>query len=151
MPKPQAVRRHPVSIFVVFLLIALSTVCVLGGSAVAQSKGSKVVVKKAKVRGKTILTNVGGHTLYSLSSETHGKFDCTKSSGCLSIWHPLKIAGGVKPTGPVKLGTVKRPDGGIQVTYKGLPLYTFTEDKRPGQIKGQGVKDVGTWHAAVVP
>lgn len=70
-----------------------------------------------------------------------------------AIWHPLKIAGGVKPTGPgpVKLGTIKRPDGGIQVTYKGLPLYTFTEDKRPGQIKGQGVKDVGTWHAAVAP
>ena len=48
-------------------------------------------------------------------------------------------------------GHCKWRHSGIQVTYKGLPLYTFTEDKRPGQIKGQGVKDVGTWHAAVAP
>ena len=89
--------------------------------------------------------------MYSLSVETHGKFICTKSSGCLALWHPLRVAAGVKPTGPVRLGTVNRPDGGVQVTYRGRPLYSFVEDKRPGQIKGEGVKDVGTWHAVSVP
>jgi hypothetical protein len=33
----------------------------------------------------------------------------------------------------------------MQVTYKGTPLYTFTGDQQPGDTKGQGIKDVGTW------
>ena len=151
MPKPQAFRRHPTSIFAIFLLIAVCAVGVLAGSAAAGGKGSKTVVRKTKIGGRAILTTTGGHTLYSLSVETHGRFICTKSSGCLALWHPLRVAAGVKPTGPVKLGTVDRPDGGVQVTYRGRPLYSFVEDKRPGQIKGEGVKDVGTWHAVSVP
>ena len=50
----------------------------------------------------------------------------------------------------VTLGTVTRPEDKIQVTYKGLPLYTFTADKKRGQVKGDGLKDVGTWHPASV-
>jgi hypothetical protein len=42
---------------------------------------------------------------------------------------------------------VKRPDGTEQVTYKGMPLYTFAHDTAPGQANGQGIKDVGTWTA----
>jgi hypothetical protein len=48
----------------------------------------------------------------------------------------------------VKLGTVKRPDGRIQVTYHGRPLYSFAEDVKPGETNGDGFKDVGTWHPA---
>ena len=43
---------------------------------------------------------------------------------------------------------VRRPDGRTQVTYRGRPLYTFTEDTKPGDVKGNGFKDVGTWLAA---
>jgi len=28
---------------------------------------------------------------------------------------------------------------------RSVPLYTFTGDQKPGETKGQGVKDVGTW------
>ena len=151
MSKSQAVRSPRASVTATVLLIIATALVGLGASgAAAGGTGSKVVVKEAKVKGKTILTATNGHTLYSLSVEKHGKFDCTKSSGCTALWHPLKVAAGVKPKGPVKLGTVKRPEGGIQVTYRGLPLYTFIEDKRAGQIEGEGVKDVGTWHAASV-
>jgi len=48
------------------------------------------------------------------------------------------------------LGTVKRPDGTEQVTYKGEPLYTFAQDKEAGEANGQGIKDVGTWSAITV-
>ncbi len=151
MSKSHAVRSPRASVTATVLLIVATALVGLGASgAAAGGTGSKVVVKEAKGKGKTILTATNGHTLYSLSVEKHGKFDCTKSSGCTALWHPLKVAAGVKPKGPVKLGTVKRPEGGIQVTYRGLPLYTFIEDKRAGQTEGEGVKDVGTWHAASV-
>jgi predicted lipoprotein with Yx(FWY)xxD motif len=103
------------------------------------------------VKGRSLLATTGGRTLYSLSVERHGKFDCTMASGCLEIWRPLTVAPGVMPKGPVALGTVRRPEGQLQVTYKGLPLYTFSGDKKPRQVKGEGLKDVGTWHAAVAP
>jgi predicted lipoprotein with Yx(FWY)xxD motif len=93
----------------------------------------------------------GPKTLYTLSAERHGKFICTEASGCTGIWHPLTVASGVVPKGPVKLGTIKRPEGTVQVTYRGLPLYTFASDKKRGQVKGEGLKDVGTWHAAFLP
>lgn len=100
--------------------------------------------------GQTILTTTRGFTLYSLSAETNGRFICT-DSGCLSAWHPLEVPAGVRPVGPVALGTVRRPDGGIQATYHGHPLYSFGGDTAPGQANGVGLMDVGTWGAVPVP
>ena len=100
--------------------------------------------------GKTVLTTLKGHTLYSLSAETHGTFICTDSA-CLSVWHPLLVPAGVRPIGPVKLGTVTRPEGRTQVAYHGHPLYSFGGDTAPGQTNGQGLMDVGTWGAVTVP
>jgi len=95
----------------------------------------------------SLLTTTKGRTLYSLSAEKHGRFICTAS--CLSVWHPLVVPAGAKPTGPVRLGTIERPDNGAtQVTYKGRPLYRFGGDTKPGQTNGDGIKDVGTWHPA---
>ena len=39
-----------------------------------------------------------------------------------------------------RLGTVRRPDGGTQLTYRGLPLYTFTQEG-PGELSGNGFTD----------
>ena len=114
-------------------------------------KAKKVQLKAVKSAGRSILATSTGDTLYSLSAEKNGKFVCTKASGCLALWHPLMVPVGATLTGPVKLGTIKRPEGGIQATYHGLPLYSFAADTKPGQVKGQGLKDVGTWHAATVP
>jgi predicted lipoprotein with Yx(FWY)xxD motif len=96
-----------------------------------------------------VLVDARGMTLYHLSAEQNGKFICT-SSACLQVWHPL-IASAGTPGGSIgSLGTVKRPDGTEQVTYKGMPLYTFASDRQPGDVKGQGIKDVGTWTAVTV-
>ena len=144
-----------------FLLLCLAAVAAIGlGVAVAAAgkpsgparAATMRVVKKAhnKRLDRTILVNRKGRTLYSLSAEKNGKFIC-KNSGCLSVWHPLTVPAGVTPTGPVKLGTIIRPDASTQVRYRGLPLYSFDGDTKPGQVKGEGIKDVGTWHAARVP
>ncbi len=110
----------------------------------SSNSSSAVVVKSASNSLGTILVNSQGMTLYHLSGEVNGKFICTSTS-CLGVWHPL-IASSGAPGGEVgSLGTVKRPEGTMQVTYKGTPLYTFTGDQQPGETKGQGIKDVGTW------
>ena len=121
-----------------------------GSTPTTGGAGSKRVAKALHLGGRILLTTTSGRTLYSLSAERHGKFICTEVSGCTAIWHPLTIAAGVTPQGPVKLGTIQRPEGTVQVTYRGLPLYTFTADKKRGQVKGDGLKDVGTWHPASV-
>jgi predicted lipoprotein with Yx(FWY)xxD motif len=114
-------------------------------AAQTSSSSSGAVVKTASSSLGTILVNSQGMTLYHLSGEQGGKFICT-GSACLGVWHPLIAAPGATPSGAVSsLGTVKRPEGTLQVTYKGTPLYTFTQDKQAGETNGQGIKDVGTW------
>lgn len=132
----------------VALLLALALVVGAVAVPTALARGSKTVVGEAHAPSlhKTVLTNTKGLTLYSLSVEKNGKFICTGS--CTSTWIPLTVSAGTKPKGPVALGTIKRPEGKIQVTFKGLPLYTFDGDSAKGQANGEGFKDVGTWHAA---
>jgi predicted lipoprotein with Yx(FWY)xxD motif len=102
-------------------------------------------VKTASSSLGTILVDSRGMTLYHLSGEQNGKFICT-STACLGVWHPLIAPSSGAPSGEVgSLGTVKRPEGTLQVTYKGAPLYTFTGDQQSGETKGKGIKDVGTW------
>jgi predicted lipoprotein with Yx(FWY)xxD motif len=159
MERISSIKQPRLWIRAVILAAAATTALCLAacGSSDATAKqsaraqgASKAVVKQAQneVLGKTVLTNNKGLTLYSLSVEKNGRFVCA-DPGCLSLWHPLLVPAGRKPTGPVPLGTVRRPKGGgIQVTYRGRPLYHFVEDAKPGEANGEGFKDVGTWHAA---
>jgi predicted lipoprotein with Yx(FWY)xxD motif len=132
-------------------LVAVVAAIVIGVIAVRSSAGGdgKSVVKTEHVGGRTLLANRQGRTLYHLSVERRGHFICTNGS-CLALWKPLVVARGTKPTGARSLGTVKRPDGRLQVDYKGGPLYTFVQDRKPGDMKGDGFKDVGVWHAVLV-
>ena len=122
-------------------VIAIATVG-LADAAAPMGAVTKRVVKKAHNRklGRTILVNLKGHTLYSLSAEKHGRFICTDST-CLSVWHPLKVPSGTTPTGPVKLGTIKRPDGSTQVRYRGLPSIRSTATASRGRT---GARDSRT-------
>jgi predicted lipoprotein with Yx(FWY)xxD motif len=95
-----------------------------------------------------ILVNGSGKTLYHYASEKKNAVKCTGS--CARTWPPLLIGAGAKPVAAPGvtaslLGTVKRPDGKLQVTYKGLALYLYAGDKKAGDVKGQGTS--GIWHA----
>ena len=115
----------------------------------ASSGGATTTVVKTasnSTLGATVLVNDQGRTLYHLSAEHGGKFICN-SAACVATWPPLLASAAGTPTGSVSgLGTVKRPNGALQVTYNGEPLYTFSHDKA-GEANGQGIKDVGTWTA----
>lgn len=144
--RPKIPHPRPLPIRIGLLAIAALALLLPAGALAGQSKQVAKESENTALKEMVLTTNKG-KTLYSLSVEKHGKFICT--GGCLSVWKPLVVPAGVTPKGPVKLGTVKRPDGRTQVTYKGRPLYSFNADK-PGEANGEGLKDVGTWHAAKV-
>jgi predicted lipoprotein with Yx(FWY)xxD motif len=118
-------------------------------SGTANGMSKQLVVRTANnpTLHEKVLVNRRGMTLYSLSVEQRGKFICTDKV-CLSLWTPLVVPKGTTPTGALHLGTVRRPDGRVQVSYRGRPVYTFTEDRKPGDVKGNGFKDVGVWRPA---
>jgi predicted lipoprotein with Yx(FWY)xxD motif len=130
-------------IFALVAVLAISAVI----APMALARGSKTVAGEATAPSlhQTVLTNTKGLTLYTLSGEVNGKFICTGT--CLKSWPPLTVSPGTKPIGPVKLGTIQRPEGKTQVTYKGMPVYTFSGDSKKGEANGNGLKDVGVWHA----
>jgi predicted lipoprotein with Yx(FWY)xxD motif len=116
---------------------------------VPSSQASRPVVRSAVNQrlGAEVLVDSEGLTLYHLAGEQQRRLICT-SAACLHVWHPLAAAPSARLHARVPaLGTVKRPDGTAQVTYRGMPLYTFAADSAPGQIHGQGVMDLGRWTA----
>jgi len=86
------------------------------------------------IAGKTVLTAqlYDGNALhdfpvYSLSSDTASKSEC--NGACAATWPPLLTSGTPGVTAPLKasnLGTLKRADGTLQVTYRGKPLYLYS-------------------------
>jgi predicted lipoprotein with Yx(FWY)xxD motif len=153
---PSGSMRRALSLLSLSLATSLTlAACGSSSSGSAATTGSAtpaaVVVRTASSPAlkATVLTNAAGMTLYSLSAEQNGKFICTNTA-CTQVWHALSPPASGAPAGIASLGTVTRPDGTKQVTYKGLPLYTFAQDQHSGEANGQGVKDVGTWSAVTV-
>jgi predicted lipoprotein with Yx(FWY)xxD motif len=142
----ERVGKLRASLLVAFAIAAGLTVTLLLVTRSSNASGGSALVKTAHnaTLGRTILVTRSGLTLYSLSAERHGRFICT-TGACLSIWKPLIVARGVTPTGVKGLGVVRRPDMRRQVAFRGAPLYRFAEDTKPGQVKGNGFKDVGVW------
>jgi len=121
-------------------LVGIGIVVAFGVAATAATAGLVTVNTTQNGSLGKILINASGHTLYT------GK--CTGT--CAAKWPPLVIAAGAKPiAGPgvsaSLLGTVKRADGKLQVTYHRLPLFLYTGDTKAGDVKGQGLS--GEWHA----
>jgi predicted lipoprotein with Yx(FWY)xxD motif len=156
-------RRGTVMSLAGIAAVLMAAGCGSTGSSAAGSSGAgggQLVRAAANpALGTDVLVNRGGHTLYALSAERAGRFVCTRTSmvpgstaSCLSVWRPLTVRPGLAPTSTVgQLGTVRRPDGaGLQVTFRGMPLYTFAGDHRPGDASGNGFRDVGTWRAVTL-
>jgi predicted lipoprotein with Yx(FWY)xxD motif len=127
-----------------------------GGSPTTSSSGTTVAVKHVDGVGN-VLVDSKGDALYSPEQEANGMILCKGS--CTSIWVPLTLSASAKPTGAgavnTMLGKVHRPDGSVQVTFRGKPLYTFVEDTSPGMVTGNGFHDQFggqqfTWHVAAV-
>jgi predicted lipoprotein with Yx(FWY)xxD motif len=123
-------------------------------AAMPTGGGSAVAVKSVSGTGR-VLVDSAGQALYVNEQESaSGKVMCTGS--CTQFWMPASASGGVPKQGPVasQLGVINRPDGTKQITYKGMPLYSFAQDQ-PGQVTGDGFHDAFngqqfTWHVVSV-
>jgi predicted lipoprotein with Yx(FWY)xxD motif len=119
----------------------------------AASSGSGLV-SVADVDGTDVLADAQGRTLYTTTAEEGGTIKCVDA--CTSFWAPVtaSAAEAEQAAGDLDadLAVVERPDGGQQLTFGGLPLYTFTEEDAGG-LEGDGFEDdfQGThfvWEAA---
>jgi predicted lipoprotein with Yx(FWY)xxD motif len=131
----------------VFTALAASAVVAATGAVLAHAAGAKngaakVVVAKSSL-GR-ILVDGKGITLYDFVADKGTTSTCY--GACAALWPPL-VTGGKPVAGPgvraSLLGTTKRKDGKLEVTYNGHPLYYFVTDRKAGQTTGQGVDQFG--------
>jgi predicted lipoprotein with Yx(FWY)xxD motif len=144
---PARRRRQRLAVAIVGVAVVAVGGVALAASKPSSSSGGLVRTAKNTTLNRTVLVTSSGRTLYHLTAEHAGHFICTNSA-CTTLWHALVVSSASKAKGAVKLTTIRRPDGRLQVAYKGGPLYTFSGDHAKGDAKGNGFKDVGTWLAA---
>jgi predicted lipoprotein with Yx(FWY)xxD motif len=114
----------------------------------AESGAAVLTVASAPKVG-AVLVNAEGFTVYDFHKDKGTTSSCY--GACAEGWPPVTSEGA--PTSgegamASKLGTTMRKDGTTQVTYAGHPLYTFVEDKKPGEANGNDVSAFGAqWYA----
>ena len=117
-------------------IAALTTVTAVAFAQMAPTKTGD------SAKGK-VLTNDKGMTLYVFDKDTGGKSAC--NGPCANNWPPLTVADSAMPMGDYSV--ITRDDGSKQWAYKGRPLYTWKDDKKAGDISGDGRLN-GAWHIA---
>lgn len=115
----------------------------------ASGGASQVSTGMAKEVGE-VLVDANGMTLYYFEKDQKGSGQSQCSGACAEAWPPLLTEGEPKAMSGAQssmLGTIERSDGTTQVTYAGWPLYTFVEDKAPGEDNGTDSKAFGaSWY-----
>jgi predicted lipoprotein with Yx(FWY)xxD motif len=109
------------------------------------------VVRVAVTRYGSALTDRRGFALYLFTRDSSSPSGSTCYGACATAWPPYIVARRPSAVGPRArrslLGTVRRRDGRLQVTYAGHPLYHYIGDKQPGQVLCQAVTEFGgTWY-----
>jgi predicted lipoprotein with Yx(FWY)xxD motif len=111
---------------------------------------SGTVVSVGSVPGLgRVLVDAAGLTLYDFHKDKGAASSCY--GACAGVWPPLITDGEAQASNGAiasKLGTTKRKDGTTQITYAGHPLYTYAEDGKPGDSKGNDIDSFGAeWYA----
>lgn len=131
-------------------VLAVAAVTAGLGTASTQAKSTLTV---GKSRYGSILFDGKGRALYAFTRDRRGgKSRCY--GACARAWPvyfkrtALKAGKGVKRK---LIGTVRRKDGRLQVTYNGWPLYYYVNDVSPGQVTCQNVSEFGGLWLVVRP
>jgi predicted lipoprotein with Yx(FWY)xxD motif len=113
----------------------------------APATGAAVSLRSVAGLG-SILVGANGNTLYYFLGDTGMTSNC--SGMCAQNWPPLTTVGAPRAMSGVSqglLGTTKRSNGTMQVTYHGHPVYFFIADTAPGMASGEGLDAFGAhWY-----
>ena len=127
--------------------LALAAAALATGAVAASHSGA--AVKLGHNGLGRVITDSHGRTLYLFTHDAHGKSTCYGK--CATIWRayvtharPRALSGARSAL----VGTTRRADGRLQVTYRRHPLYYYAGDRRAGQTGGQGLAAFGgRWYA----
>lgn len=117
----------------------------------AESGAAVLTVATAPKVG-AILVDAKGFTVYDFHKDKGTVSSCY--GACAKVWPPVLTEGAPQSgegASSSKLGTTKREDGTMQVTYAGHPLYTFIGDKKPGEANGNDTTAFGAQWYALLP
>ena len=126
--------------------LAFAAALVLAGVAVAATSVRAPAIKYRDDVFGPILATPKKQALYywNVEKRAGGKVRCT--GACARAWPPLVVRSrsavprrlaGIRGT----FGVVRRPDGRLQVTFRGLPVYTYAHEG-PTQVL---CDDVNGW------
>jgi predicted lipoprotein with Yx(FWY)xxD motif len=137
---------------VALVALAALTVGLASASASGHSAARGGTVATAGSTLGRILVDGRGRTLYVFGADKHGKSVC--NGMCAGFWPPLIASGKPLAKSGARaslLGTIRRADGRLQVTYNHHPLYTFAKDTGKGQTNGEGLFTFGAKWWAISP
>jgi predicted lipoprotein with Yx(FWY)xxD motif len=128
--------------------LALVAAVALVAATAGNAAGNRATVKTRHGKLGMFLVGGNGKTLYLFEKDKTSKSTCTGQ--CAQFWPPLLTSGKAKASGKARgslLGTTRRSNGKLQVTYKGHPVYYFSQDSKPGDTMGQDFSAFGAkWY-----
>ena len=120
---------------------------VTGASATSTPGGpANALIRVARIQGFGLfLTDNAGRTLYAFANDTKDVSNC--AGNCAQNWPPFTVKSAPQVDSPLNATLVTMvtcSDGSMQVSYDGHPLYYYSGDMNPGDVKGHGIGNV--WH-----
>ena len=136
---------RPLHAVVVGALLGLAVVTAGCAGAIPSLNGGPATLK---MDGR-YLVDAQGHSVYLFEKDEDGESYC--SGACAAVWPPLETSTAPQAGAGVQsgaLGTTKRDDGDMQVTYHGHPLYYYAADaSTPDKTKGEDIEQFGAgWY-----
>ncbi|MCQ4348569.1 hypothetical protein NGA35_14300 [Pseudomonas stutzeri] len=123
------------------MLTIPKTLPALAGAALLALLGQAWAAEPAMVKDG-MLVDARGMTLYTFDKDSPGRSLCNDT--CAINWPPLVATADAEGGG--QWSVLQRDDGSWQWAYAGRPLYTFVQDRQPGDTLGDG--RMGAWRVA---
>ena len=117
-------------------LVAAGALFVALGMTIPAAYAAGEPAKIAETSKGKAWVDMNGMTLYTFDKDTKTKSKSKCNDKCAVEWPPLAATATDKALG--KWTIIKRDDGSLQWAYSGHPFYTFVDDKKPGDVTGDG-------------
>jgi predicted lipoprotein with Yx(FWY)xxD motif len=128
----------------VLLFVVLTLAATSASSAALASHAARSTLTAGPSSYGRVLFDGRGFVLYAFTRDPRRKSVCT--GACAKAWPPYIVKTRPRAASGVKarlLGTTRRADGRLQVTYSGRALYYYVGDRSKGQILCQNVTEFG--------